>query len=406
MLHKHDLPKWHTYPRYHPRLAVALGSAYTLLQQTDHNPDAYFHAYAVLNPYRKTTVCSEQRMRLEYALAKSYAGEESRSEARECLSRALDVATVLYDCGALVHLGILAGINEHYLSLHAESYRSYSGALTALRRAVPADEPFYPRQEFDLLLRLAGRAFDAGWFPVCLRHLDDAHTLRAVWVPDAPVEAATLSWLDALVSRVIARPVRALTQSAAAAALFADRGDTRNTGRVHTILAECALDIVEYHRLLGTDPSTHWYSPAAPLLAPGTPESALFGIPTPEKAAQHAADALLIARSRAAEADDDVGLGMAALASRRLERLTTPGDTSDIGIATCEDILRLASEYNDPTLWGRAQTYLAEEYGAAGQTEKARAAFETARLWFAEYRMGGMAFWPFRALKAARDLSL
>src|SRR6185437_11937770 len=124
-------------------------------------------------------------------------------------------------------------------------YEVYQDALSALQRLARDDVPVDPIFELDLVLRSAWCAWELGWFPVCLRHIDEAYTLRATWAPDTAEEAASLTWLDAQLSRVLRQPARALDLAAAAADLLLTHGRPVNAGRAHTILAESALDIVE-----------------------------------------------------------------------------------------------------------------------------------------------------------------
>ena len=210
-LHVADHPSWHEKPHYSHSLAHALGRAYRQLHFARELPDPYYATFAALAPFRDRLVCQEQRLNLQYALALAYTGDDSAPEALSCLFSAWDIAELLRDWAAQAEMGYLEGVLWFMAGQLLDSYEAYVGALQRLQRVMRDDVPADPVFELDLNLRMATCAWDLGWFPVCLRHLDESRHIRACWAPDAAEEAASLAWLDALLARVRGRPVRCPT---------------------------------------------------------------------------------------------------------------------------------------------------------------------------------------------------
>lgn len=398
-LHFFDSKKWKHRRNYSPALAEALRSAYSSIHDASSQPGGYFDAYVALMPFRTGIFCLEQRLHLEYALALAYTGESAFPQALDCLSRALDIALALGDQSAQAELGLLAGADLHMLSLNAKSYDLYADALDALRQLQRDETPADPRFELDLLLRLAGCAWELGWFPVCLRHLDEAYALRARWVSAAPSEAARLAWLDAQLARVLGKPVHALKQSAAAAQLLLESEGGINAGRIHTIQAECALDIVDYHRFREADASVRRYNPTSPSLAAASLDVPFYDVPDPEAALAQARTAARTALNLARNTYDEIGVGMARLVQRRLDRALGRYIGEQRAITEIERVLRIGHRAGDVALVGRAHTALGEEFAAAGRPDNSRNAFVAARHALEEFGLGGLACWPIRALR-------
>lgn len=395
LLHLADYPAWHGKPSYSPSLASALAYAYDQLHHAQERPDPYFAAFVVLAPFRNRMVCDQQRLNLEFALALAFAGDNSTPQALGCLSFAWDIARLLHDRAAQAEVGFLAGALWHAQGYYREAYAIYHDALEALQRLQRNDGPADPAFELDLVLRLAWCALDLGWFPVSLRHMDEAYTLRALWAPDAAEQAARLAWLDAQLARVRGQPARALNLATAAADLLRTHGRPINRGRVHIALAESAMDALEMVR-----------SPAAsqdlwlPLSgATGKVQH------SPSDLLSQARGAARIALQVAQEVCDPIGVVLARLALRRTARLSGRQAGEDSGVAAAERLLRTAHRLNDPPLLGRAEMALADELLAAGRPEAARAAYYRATLRLDEHHMGELAFWSRRALQLLADES-
>jgi hypothetical protein len=269
----------------------------------------------------------------------------------------------------------------------------YHDALEALQRLERTDGPADPVFELGLVLWLGWCAFDLGWFPISLRHMDEAYTLRAVWAPDAAEQAASLAWLDAQLARVRAQPARALHLAAAAADLLGTHGRPINQGRAQTVLADSALDALELAR-----------TPAAGrnLWVPSSGVLTEVQFSPPDLLTQ-ARKAAALALEVAQGARDPAGAVLARLVLRRAVRLSRPKSVDGSGMTAAERLLRTARRLGDPSLLGRAEVLLADELRAAGRSEAARATYYKARLHFEEYHLGGQAFWPRRALQLLAD---
>jgi tetratricopeptide (TPR) repeat protein len=374
-------------------LAYALSDAYDQLSHAEERPDPYFAAFAVLAPFRSRLACEHQRLNLEFALALAYAGDNSHSQALACLSSAWDIAQFLHDWGAQAEVGFLAGALWQAQSHFREAYATYHDALEALQRLQRTDEPADPVFELGLVLWLGWCAFNLGWFPISLRHMDEAYTLRAVWAPDAAEQAASLAWLDAQLARIRAQPARALHLAAAAADLLGTHGRPINRGRSHTTLADSALDALELA-----------HAPAAGrnLWAPSS--GVLSEVQcSPTDLLTQARKAAALALEVAQGARDPAGAVLARLALRRAVRLSRPQSADGSGVSAAERLVRTARRLGDPSVLGRAEVVLADELLAAGRSEAARATYYKARLHFEEYHLGGQAFWPRRALQLLAD---
>lgn len=390
-----DNDGWHWLPDYSENLGKRLRRAYDLihLARTAQNPsDYYMRARGVLQPFRQKKVCDEQQLRMQYALALVYAGEQDQVDALTCVDEALGLAHDIGDLTAQITLSYLAGESFHFLDRHADAYLAYTYAVTALRTmdhydGIPADADL----ELDLVLRQAWRAWEMGHIPTCMRSLEEAHALRAWWGPEATSEDASLIWLDAQMARVSGHPLRAVTLASQAADLCLAQGKAINAGRMQTILAESALDVVEMALRL-RDP--HASSSAMPFL---------WADPT--AAAREDPDALL-ARAMAAarrglaiarEMHDEAGIAMARLALLRGQRLRA-GTGSPAAIAEIEQIAHAARLRADPAAFGRAQTAIGDELAARDLLEGASLAYYRGLLTLQEHGYGGLALWPAAAL--------
>jgi hypothetical protein len=363
------------------------------LHHAGERPDPYFSTFVMLAPFRTRMVCDQQRMNLEFALALAFAGDDSAPQALSCLSSAWDIAHLLHDWGAQAEIGFLAGALWQGQGYYREAYAIYLDALEALQCLERKDGPADPAFELDLVLRLAWCAFDLGWFPISLRHMDEAYTLRAVWVPDAAEQAASLCWLDAQLARVRAQPARALQLAAAAADLLLTHGRPINRGRIHVVLAESALDVLE----IAHAPAASW-DLWLPLSAA---RSAVHH--SPASLLTQAREAASVALEVAQDVSDPIGVVLARLTLRRTRRLSGRESGEDGGVAAAEKLLRTAQRLDSPLLVSRTEVVLADELLAAGRLEAARAIYYRAALRYEEYHVGGLAFWPRRALQHLAD---
>jgi tetratricopeptide (TPR) repeat protein len=388
-LHLADHPSWHDQPSYSPHLASALSNAYDQLHYANERPDPYFAAFVVLVPFRDRLVCDHQRLNLEFALALAFAGDGSPLQALSCLSSAWETAQLLRDWGAQAEIGFLAGALWQSQGYYREAYAIYHEALEALQHLQRKDGPADPDFELDLVLRLAWCAFELGWFPVSLRHMDEAYTLRAVWAPDVAEQAASLAWLDAQLARVRAQPARAVNLAAAAADLLRTHGRPINLGRIHVVLAESALDAFEMA-----------HAPAANqdlwLPLSGAASKALL---SPAGLLTQARESARLALEVAQATDDRPGVMLARLTLRRTTRLSSHHSGEDTGVAAADRLLRTAQRLGDPLLISRSEVVVADELLAAGRPEAARATYYKAALRLEEHHMGGLAFWPRYALR-------
>lgn len=378
-LHIPDDDAWRQRRNYIPALADALRYVYFLLHSAAEQEDVYFQAYAALVPFRTRILCHEQRLRLDYALALAYAGEQSPTQALDAIRRALEAAEELQDESTLVELAFLAGALAHGAQQHELAFGHYTDALDMLRHlnrdGVAAD----PMLEMDLTLRLGWRACDIGRFSQGLRYLDEAYTLRTQWPSTNPSHAAWLSWLDAQLTYVVrANPARALAMARPAARLLLEIEQPLNAGRAHTFMAECAIEL------------------ARTSSAQEDPQAAL----------NIARDATKQAGLLARKASDAIGGEIARLAALQMARVERArrGDSDSINqMATLERALRTAEKLDDMALIGRVETAMGDELAAHGDWSTARLMYAQARSRLEEHNLGGLAFWPRRAMRQMEE---
>jgi hypothetical protein len=74
-------------------------------------------------------------------------------------------------------------------------------------------------------------------------------------------------------------------------------------------------------------------------------------------------------------------------------------------VSAAERLLRTAQRLGNPLLISRTEVLVADELLAAGRPEAARATYYRAALRYEEHHMGGLAFWPRRALQLLTDES-
>jgi hypothetical protein len=382
-LHIADSSAWRHESHYSYGLADALIQAYAAVQGGQQSPDRYLAAYAALVPYRDRPLCAPQRLHLEYALALAYAGEEAVPQALECLAQAAEIAEKLDDAAAQAEIGYLAGALCHLVTRRADAYAVSADALACLDALRQDDEPADALFELDLTLRLAGHAWELGWFTTCLRHLEHAHALRAKWVPDAAQEAALLAWLDAQLARVRGRPSQAVQLATAAADLLLNLDQPLNAGRCHTVAAECGFELIEELR----SPST---ATRLPFDAAITFDQARL-LSAGRASARRALELARVAQ-------DSIGVGMAQLALRHGARLDGDAGEDGSGLAAVEAVAQIARWTGDVSLGGRVETARGDELAATGDGEAALNAYRRALRLLEEHDLRGLAFWPRMAL--------
>ena len=395
-LHTANKDEWRRLRRYSFALAEALQCAYGEIYNAPTSTDGYLQAYVRLKPFREQIVCDEQRLRLEYALALAYTGEDALPQALDCLISALTIAERLYDFGAQVELGYLAGAILTMLSQYPDAYQLYHEARETLRGLAQDGALPDPVFELNITIRMAGCVWELGQFSVCQRHLDEAFALRATEAPDAALEAATLAWMDAQLARVLGRPAQAYSQATAAAEGFHDLDQPLNAARSQIIAAECALDLTQAKGLHTSGILPQSLSPrvSPPLVRHGE----AFSSERLRDILRQAGVAAKRGRTLARELNDEGGVGMARLAQRRYDRAVGREGSPEKGIAQIEAVIRTARRIGDMSLHGRALTALGEELVLAGRLEAARVIYERARLVLEEHELGGLAFWPRSAL--------
>lgn len=395
-LHSPDSERCQSFRTYSPRVREALSIAYTHLHNPQASTEERYDAYAALITHRRGATCPDQLMRLEYALALAYSGDSSIPEALDALSVTLELASLLDDHGAQAEASYLAGALFHSLAQHAAAYDAYGEARDQLRLFQEDTQARFPDYELDIVLRMAGRALDLGWFATCQRHLDEAGVLRADCESDDMRLTGALAWLDAQLARDRGDPVRAVHQGEAALVVYEQLDQRLNEDRLSSLVAEMLCDSVEAS---GWRPNTP--PGAVPMGDPALhPARFAAGKQDPDDMLRRARLLAQGGGMLARQERDAIGLGMAELALDRVYRLMGRYRAFEGSIAVIEDVIRSARQVNDMSLLGRAETALGETLFAAGRVEAACLSYFRAQTLLAEHQLDGLAIRPQRALVA------
>ncbi|MEO7000326.1 MAG: hypothetical protein ABI068_00785 [Ktedonobacterales bacterium] len=411
-----DESAWGHDTRYSKSLAEALREAYRLFQVAPHKVDTHFQAYMLLTRFRGDDLCPEQRLRLEYALALTYAEEEATHQTLECLSNAYDIAAKMTRLPALVEIGLLKGGLLQGDTQYDAAYYAYGEALIGLQLMTRTGPNGHadPGMEMDLLMRMMGCAWERGNFPTALHHLEEARSIHGAFLAGDMSREATLNWLNAVLARAMGAPMKAFSLATLARNVYLHLPLSWNTGRIHTIVADCALDILEARQAISVRmvapgdavDRVLLFSPDLPGGFNEAPQEILRL--DPDLILNHAADAAQTAFEFAQAAVDSAGAELARLAMQRSDRVARRigvrhgGAKRDLHLA--QRMTQTAQSLGDVLLRGRAVTALGDALLAEGDIDAARTSYRQACGLLGGYGFGGHALWPRRALIALDDL--
>jgi hypothetical protein len=246
-LHLPDAPAWHGEPNYSPAVAAALKAAYYYLSRYPIRLPAAVKAHLIALPHLRWRMCVQQRMNLHYVLARSAVGMGEEGLAPAMLDRALEQSVLLHDRRSTAELLYHYAANRHAFVRPQDAL----GALRASRDIIidlkGSRSAADPRLELKVVTAIGMANFYQARYDDAQRSLGEARHLHDSirTARDVDWEGLLISWVGALVLRCRGQPEPArlvLTR-------IAEEVDTAPApgafARIHTALADVALDLAE-----------------------------------------------------------------------------------------------------------------------------------------------------------------
>lgn len=343
LLRAPDLPGWRAEPNYSPTVARALITAYEYLARFPNSMPAALKVHAIAFSHRRWPMSVRQRMTLHYVLAQSAAEMGEGHIAFQMLDCALEQSVLLQDRRATAELLYYAGAlkrafmraSDALADLHA-SYNIIND-LKESRFAIGAD------LERDVATAIGVTHCFQARYGEAERWLDEARRLHSL-TPGAQWEGHLIDWGSALVYRYRGEPIRAAPILDRIAGDIETMTTPGSFARIHTALADVALDLAETALARGDERA------AGPLLA-GAYAHANAG------------------EAKGEEAFDDGGAMLARLAIVRFSQLTHSNFDRQGFI---DDAIAFSEATDQLAVLALARTALAQEMLAQGRMEAAR----------------------------------
>jgi hypothetical protein len=246
-LHLPDAPAWHSEPNYSPAVAIALKASYKYLSYYPTRLPAAVKAHLIVLPYLRWRMCVQQRMNLHYVLARSAIGMGEDQLAPAMLDRALEQSVLLHDRRSTAELLYHYAVNRHAFMQPQEAL----GALRASREIIAhlkgsrcAAEP---RLELKVVTAIAMANFYQARYDNAQHSLDEARRLHdsIAAAPGADWEGLLITWVGALILRYRGQPEPARLALTRIATQIDTMPAPGAFARIHTALADVALDLAE-----------------------------------------------------------------------------------------------------------------------------------------------------------------
>jgi tetratricopeptide (TPR) repeat protein len=371
-----DARAWSCDPLYRPVLARTLRAAFArVASPAMAGPADYLWACAQVAPWVGMQVAAPQHVRICFLFARTHEIERNYVRATDWVDEAMGVAArgrlVRELAELLVYRGKLLRAREKF----AAATENLREAMALLAANAAQEEAIDPALRLELLSQLATYKFYLADYRSAMRLAREARKL-ATQAPALEYEAASALLVEALIERVRGYPERALRPALEVAAVLERVATPTSQDRIHTFVAELALDLV------GT--------------VPGGPNS-LWGQELLSLARKHLKRAGSLARG----AGDLPGVGLQQLASIRASRLRSRNEDRR---ASIERVIRTARELNDDALLAQGFTALGDELTFLGATEQALNRYREALATIANTEIPALADPARRALLLASEL--
>jgi tetratricopeptide (TPR) repeat protein len=377
-----DHPLWRREHQYSPAVAAALAHAYQAIGRPARGDlvAAYCQAESALLPCLRQPMSLRQRMLIGYILGLACMSTDRFALAAEHFDIALEVAMQLHD----LHAGIeLAHLNAQ-LYWHREELGTaarYASLSLEILRTPTGDETACILADAELTLDVLARAALIDWFrgdyEHCMQFADLAGRMLGKTTTTS-TSAAAVTWLHALLLQSRGDLEAALRQALAAAEVYERLGPVGSCTRIHTVVADIALDLADRFAPRGNHSST---------------AEAFITL-----AARYVSSALEFARS----AQDDAGEGLALLASARLAGLRR--DNVD-RVVVLESVGWNAERLTDVALLGQTYTALGNELATQDQQDAALSCFRSAIHLLSTAGLSGLAWRARRTLLLTQEMS-
>jgi hypothetical protein len=246
-LHVPDAYVWHSEPNYSPTVATALKVAYGYLSRYPIRVPAAVKAYFIVLPHLRWRMCVQQRMNLHYVLARSAVGMGEDQLAPAMLDRALEQSVLLHDRRSTAELLYHYAVNRHAFMQPQEAL----GALCASREIIAdlkgSRGAAEPRLELKVVTAIAMANFYQARYDNAQRSLDEARRLHdsIAAAPGVDWEGLLIAWVGALVLRYKGQPEPARLVLTKIATEIDTMPAPGAFARIHTALADVALDLAE-----------------------------------------------------------------------------------------------------------------------------------------------------------------
>ena len=192
-------------------------------------------------------MCIQQRMNLHYVLARSAIGMGEDQLAPAMLDRALEQSVLLHDRRSTAELLYHSAVNRHAFMQPQEAL----GALRASREIIAdlkgARGPAEPRLELKVVIAIAMANFYQARYDNAQHSLDEARRLHdsIAAASGADWEGLLITWVGALILRYRGQPEPALLVLTRIATEIDTMPAPGAFARIHTALADVALDLAE-----------------------------------------------------------------------------------------------------------------------------------------------------------------
>jgi hypothetical protein len=249
-LHIPDAYAWQSEPNYSPAVATALKASYQYLSYYPTRLPAAVKAHFIVLPHLRWRMCVQQRMNLHYVLARSAIGMGEDQLAPAMLDRALEQSVLLHDRRSTAELLYHYAVNRHAFMQPQEALRALRASREIIADLKGSRGAAEPRLELKVATAIAMANFYQARYDNAQHSLDEARRLHdsmamAAAASGADGEGLLITWVGALIQcyKEQPEPARlALTRIAAEIDTLPAPGAY---ARIHTALADVALDLAE-----------------------------------------------------------------------------------------------------------------------------------------------------------------
>lgn len=371
-----DHPKWQHDSNYSDQIATKLAGAYALLHDRKMSQVGFSSAYAQVNPLLQLRMSLEQRLRMHYLMAISYAGQDDFGSALDHVGTALELAKQTRAKTGYAQLTFLRGTIYEQL----QRFRLALSDFTETKRTLGhlQDDGCPLPDEGALVnaeLKIASQLFMLAQYERSQGSLEEARILLGNY-PTADEEIGAFLWLESLVNRWTNQSAKAVNHASQAVEIYSHIARPAPLALIETIAANALLDSIE-NLNLEEDQSMR------------------------ERHLVQSAAYLTTSLFHALQSSNQAVIGITQLLQARYERLSF-ANTNRVG--RYESVIRMAKHIDDAALLGQAYTALGDELLQSGSSHVASNLFSTALDVLGANEISTWAIWPQRRLLRLSEL--